>query len=68
MPPPSIQLDQAPGARIGEFYNFWAVLDDFTNRQNNTPVIHWEQRNFKKPQPDLRHHRTEWMTSIYSWS
>ena len=31
------------------------------DRQNDTSVTHWEQRNFKNPQPHLLHHRTEWM-------
>jgi hypothetical protein len=43
----------------------WAVLGDVMNRQNDTSVTLWEQRNFKKPQPDLLHHRTEWILFYY---
>ena len=35
------------------------------NRQHDSSVTHWEQRNFRKPQPGLLHHRTERMEGIY---
>ena len=38
------------------------------NRENDTSVTYWEQRNFKKSQPDPLRHRREWMAGIYSWS
>ena len=60
------ELAQAPRTRILGYCSFWAVLNDFMNRLNNTFVTHQEQRNFKKLQPGLLHHRTEWMIGIYS--